>query len=241
MTLGRYYGSKQRFANEMVRFILKYTKDHNLVFDQIIDCFCGTGSVSAQFRKHVTVPIYASDHLECMIILLQSIQNGFVPPETITEPEFNAIRLEPTNPLHALLNISCSFQGQYLRDNFHTWTLESLKRLHKNIPKLNYQNIQFVCCDYKDWSDKIGCLIICDPPYLTACKAQWPKNYKGFEHEEFYQWVRAMSQDNIVIVCEFTMPNDFECIWTKPLKTSNRHGQMIQRFEKLFILKSVCL
>ena len=51
-----------------------------------------------------------------------------------------------------------------------------------------------------------------------------------------------MSKNNIVIVSEYNMPNDFKCIWSKEITTSmnkNRIGNddKNNRVEKLFICK----
>jgi hypothetical protein len=50
MTSGNYHGSKYRIGNEMTNFILDYVEDEE--YTEIIDCFCGSGSVSIQFRKN---------------------------------------------------------------------------------------------------------------------------------------------------------------------------------------------
>lgn len=49
-----------------------------------------------------------------------------------------------------------------------------------------------------------------------------------------------MSKNNIVLVSEYSMPNDFECIWEKSLKVSldsNKRANDIEniRIERLFI------
>lgn len=52
-----------------------------------------------------------------------------------------------------------------------------------------------------------------------------------------------MSKDNIVLVSEYDMPDDFECIWEKELKvlinpdTGKNPDLDISRVEKLFICK----
>ncbi|MDD3138947.1 MAG: hypothetical protein PHX08_08250 [Lachnospiraceae bacterium] len=51
-----------------------------------------------------------------------------------------------------------------------------------------------------------------------------------------------MSKNNIVLVSEYNMPDDFECIWNKEVKANfdaNRtsNDDKNNRVEKLFILK----
>lgn len=47
-----------------------------------------------------------------------------------------------------------------------------------------------------------------------------------------------MAKNNIVLVSEYNMPDDFECIWQKETKTTldnNRTSDNSKRTEKLFI------
>ena len=65
---------------------------------------------------------------------------------------------------------------------------------------------------------------------------------KNFDYEEFYDWCKYMGQHNIVLVSEYWMPDDFECIWSKETLAnfdSNRkvNDDKNKRVEKLFIYK----
>jgi hypothetical protein len=51
-----------------------------------------------------------------------------------------------------------------------------------------------------------------------------------------------MSQNNVVLVSEYSMPNEFECIWQKQTKVSldsnkQANDDKNNRIEKLFICK----
>ena len=75
--------------------------------------------------------------------------------------------------------------------------------------------------------------IYCDPPY------EGTKEYgisKGFDYGVFWQWVRAMSVENIVLISSGAAPDDFECIWRKPVsRTIKADKNPVQATEKLFI------
>ena len=63
------------------------------------------------------------------------------------------------------------------------------------------------------------------------------KNY-----EEFYDFVRELSENNVVIVSEYDMPEDFEIIWEKEVKTNldnniSKSSDDRVRTERLFIYK----
>jgi len=235
--MGRYYGSKQRIAKQLVKVIMDYVKDKKV--DKVIDCFCGTGSVSWTLRQQIDVPIIASDHFEYMIITLKALQSGWVPKKKITHQQFNNLKLNTKHPLHSLVHIGCSWKGQYLRDKYRNpWTNKMLTRLHKTVLNLDLKGIDFQVSDYRDYSYEKNCLIYCDPPYFTSNQKEWPKNYKGFDHKEFWDWVREMSENNIVLVSEFTAPDDFECIWTKHIHVNDNRLSLIKTMkEKLWVIK----
>lgn len=60
-----------------------------------------------------------------------------------------------------------------------------------------------------------------------------------FPYEEFYEWVKEASKNNIVLISEYNMPEEFICIWQKETKTlldSNKEKSDDKniRIEKLF-------
>lgn len=116
---------------------------------------------------------------------------------------------------------------------------QAVNSLRRQSKKEDFKNIKFIHIDFRELpKHKIKDFVIyCDPPYRGTTK------YKAddFPYEEFYQWCRDMSKDNIVLISEYNMPNDFECIWEKQHKTSLGSGvngkNDKNRVEKLFIHK----
>jgi DNA adenine methylase len=83
-----------------------------------------------------------------------------------------------------------------------------------------------------------GYVIYCDIPYKDTTK------YKtaNFPYEDFYTWCREASKNNIVLVSEYKMPDDFKCLLEIPHKTlidsnKNAHDMKNERIERLFILR----
>lgn len=58
-------------------------------------------------------------------------------------------------------------------------------------------------------------VIYCDIPYRGTTK--YATN--SFSYEEFYEWVKVASMNNTVLISEYSMPDDFTCIWQKETKT----------------------
>lgn len=71
-----------------------------------------------------------------------------------------------------------------------------------------------------------------DPPYQDGIGYS-----QGFNHDEFWQWVREQSKDNTVIVSEYSAPSDMTCIWQKEVKTHLNNRNKLNKTEKLFIYK----
>lgn len=106
---------------------------------------------------------------------------------------------------------------------------EAVRNVLKQRERL--EDIIFDCKSYKDISVE-NALIYCDPPYQNTTK------YKDeFNHDEYWEWVRKMSKNNIVICSEYIAPIDFECIWSKELTTTLDKSSRSKAVEKLFKIK----
>ena len=127
--------------------------------------------------------------------------------------------------------------GGYRRDKVgkRNYSLEAYNNTVKQIP--NLKNIQFKEYDFRELPlNKIkNYVIYCDIPYKDTTKY----STGGFPYEEFYEWVKKVSKDNIVLISEYNMPEEFTCIWQKETKTllnSNKEKSDDKniRIEKLF-------
>lgn len=102
-----------------------------------------------------------------------------------------------------------------------------------NILSQNLKGIVFEQGDYK-YLSYTNCLIYCDPPYENQKQYE---NSMNFDYKEFWNVVRKWSENNIVLVSELNAPNDFECIWEKPVSRSIKSKDKSTATEKLFIHK----
>ena len=93
---------------------------------------------------------------------------------------------------------------------------------------------QIVLKDLKSiYGHRVG-LIYIDPPYKGT--KQYAKNQ--IDYDEFYDFCRKLSQNNIVLISEYEMPNDFKCIWEKERKVMQKSDRIkaMRATERLFIL-----
>lgn len=81
----------------------------------------------------------------------------------------------------------------------------------------------------------VNSVVYCDPPYKGA------KQYNGqkLNYEEFYDFCRQLSKDNVVVISEYSMPDDFECIWQKERNVYQKSDRVNcdKAIEKLFVMK----
>ena len=93
------------------------------------------------------------------------------------------------------------------------------------------KDVDFFCKDYRNINPK-NKIIYCDPPYLNNDYLQ--NKYFKFDTEEFWKIMRRWSKNNIVIISEYTAPDDFECIWSNDIHTIHNKKSNIKT-EKLFM------
>lgn len=179
-----------------------------------------------------------------LIAVLQKLESGWIPPENISEELYKDVQNNKEkypDYLVGYVGFQLSYGGKwfggYRRDKIgkRNYSLEAYNNTIKQIP--NLKGINFKCIDFRDLPlEKIkGYVIYCDIPYRGTTK------YKTeiFPYEEFYEWVKAASINNIVLVSEYSMPEEFTCIWSKETKTllDSNKGKADDkniRIEKLF-------
>ena len=101
--------------------------------------------------------------------------------------------------------------------------------------KAMLKDIDIKCCDFKDFTGYKNCLFYFDPPYKGT--KQYSKQF--IDYNSFYDFLRKLSENNIVIISEYSMPDDFKCIWQKERKVLQKSDRTVgdKAIEKLFILE----
>ena len=223
----RYFGGKARIGKRLADIINQLDGDY-------WEPFCGVFSVG----KHVKLAqrLGSDAHLD-LILLLNAVRDGWAPPETITEDEYNALKTVEPSPLRAFAGFGCSnsgkFFGGYARENtnrnFAANAASSLRTLRPLI-----QGVEFYQRDVLD-TDMKADVIYCDPPYDGTTGF----TVGAFCSDTFWKWVRSRSRYSIVLVSEYTAPDDFVAVWQKQVKTDmNGKEGKLARVEKLFVHKT---
>ena len=167
-------------------------------------------------------------------------------PERILENEYKEVQQNKENYPDwylGLVGFCASFGAKYFGgyardskgDNSRKWSAGAIRNLKKQIPNIKdvkFINLNFQAIPLKKIKNYV---IYCDIPYRGTTK--YATN--SFSYEEFYEWVKVASMNNTVLISEYSMPDDFTCIWQKETKTlldsnKNKDDKNNIRVEKLF-------
>jgi site-specific DNA-adenine methylase len=225
-----YHGGKQRIGLEIAENIhLISTILENQGYFKIkgyCEPFCGMLGVYRHipqlFEDHKPKLKYkAGDANESVIKMWQRAQKGWKPPTECTEREYN--KLCNSNESSAKKGFIChqfSFGGQfcmgfskkYDKTKDGTQASERVQDIAREL-----KNVKFSSGSYLQFYKLEGYVIYCDPPYQdAACRYTDKKGQKrNFDNDEFWEWVRLMSTNNIVLVSEYSAPDDFIKLFEK--------------------------
>ena len=243
-------GSKSRIVDGILPIIQQRLKDYNI--KTYIEPFCGGCNVIDKVLCDTKI---ASDKQKYLIEFLKNADNIKNFPDEISREHYSDVRSCFNNSdgryedwYIGAIGFLASYNGRffdggYAATNYRTnpktghttirnYYKEAKENVLEQLPKLT--GIQFDCCDYTKYNDCVDCLIYCDPPY------QGTKQYgvsSKFDYDKFWQWVRIMSEKNIVLISEHNAPSDFECIWEQEIKRTIDNNKRVNAVEKLFEIK----
>lgn len=237
----QYVGSKNRLSKEIIPIIQSYINEDTKGY---LEPFVGGANVIDKINCSNKI---GCDIHEELIELLQYAQNNEL-PETITEEEYNHVKNNKEKYPKwyvGLVGFCGSFGAKYFGGFARRYNedgtvfdvpKQAINSLRKQSRLQAFKDIKFICSNFLDLpKEQIkGYVIYCDIPYKGTTKYI----IKGFPYDEFYKWAEEMSKDNVVIISEYNMPNDFIEIWSKQLKTTLGSGvnknNNLNRVEKLF-------
>jgi DNA adenine methylase len=215
-----YVGSKERLSKYIIPILQNIIDDNKI--ETYIEPFVGGANIIDKIRCKNRL---GNDLHIGLIEIYKAVQRGWIPPATITECDYQKAKngLIP-EPLKSYIGFNGSFGSKYFggfarcfkndgitpRDRY----FEKTSRFLKQIPLL--QSIEFSSGEYFKLEIPDNSLIYCDPPY----EGTQGYSVNKFKHNIFWEWVRQQTENNFVLVSEFTAPNDFMSIWNKERKCS---------------------
>ena len=227
----KYMGSKARHAKELLPIILANRTEGQWYVEPFVG---GANMIDKVGGNRIGADLHTS-----LIEMWQSVSNGWLPPEQVSEGMYKEAKSLPESALKGYIGFAMSFGGKwfggYPRDSAgkRDYSLEAYKNAQKQFPKL--LGVDFRHSSYQDLDIPAKSIIYCDPPYKDTTQ------YKdSFDHEPFYEWCRQKHKEgHQVFVSEYQMPDDFTCVWSKEVNSSlTKDTGSKKATEKLFTLKS---
>lgn len=224
----QYLGGKAR----SYKFVIEELNKHDR--PKYLEPFVGGAWIASNY-KHSNKT--ASDIDGDLIVLYEGLQNGWIPPNTVSEEEYKELKTAEPSPLKTFAKYGLSWGGKawggYARSGDRNYALNAKNSLLKKLPGL--LNVKFEHKNYKDYQPE-NTLIYCDPPYANTTGYN-----SSFDTSEFWKYMRDWSykdKNNVVIISEYTAPDDFEVIASSPRRQDirvgkgNKEGLVVE--EKLF-------
>ncbi len=241
----KYMGSKGRIAKYILPIMLNEFKKQNC--EIFIDAAVGGANLLDKVDSNIER--YGNDINEYLIELYNKLGTGWLPPKLITELDYNYIRQnkDEDKALTGYVAFAMSFGGKwfggYRRDIKGTKEDNVLKvkneiiQSRRSFNSIKKQAALLKGCKFSNKNIVEICpikkaLIYCDIPYKGTTK------YKhDFDYDLFYNWCFKMKNSgHVIFVSEYTMPNEFKCVWEKDISNTLNITNGFKATEKLFIL-----
>lgn len=234
----QYFGGKQKISRRIANFI-NSTHTHTTY----VEPFCGACNVASKVNIKNKM---LNDKHPYLITMFKALQNGWTPPDYISEEEYYKIKQNQDKEpyLAGFVGFACSFAGKYwggyARDNKGgNYSLRGKNSILEKMKGL--QNAQFMCKDFRELDFK-NAIIYCDPPYKDTTP-YYTKLLGKFPYDEFLEWVREQSKNNIVLVSEYkhNVPNDAKILLEISSKTSirDKNDKIINTIEILYTFNNI--
>ena len=241
----RYVGSKNKISKDLVPIIQSYITEET---NGYLEPFVGGANVidKIKCKKKIGLDIH-----EELIELLKKAQTDYIFPECILEDEYHKVKNNKDQYEKwyvGLVGFCASFGAKYFGgyardskdDNSGKWSKGAINNLNKQ--RENLKDIHFKCMDFRFIpKEKIkNYVIYCDIPYRGTLEYKTKK----FPYDDFYEWCKELSIHNTILISEYEMPNEFDCLWEMKHKTlmdcnkqSGDDGNI--RIERLYTYKNV--
>jgi len=237
-----YMGSKNRISKDLAPVIQSYVETS----DGYLEPFVGGANMIDKIQCGNKI---GYDSHRYLIALLKKVQISIDDiPDIISEEEYRTVKENKDSYEDwyvGLVGFCATFGakwfGGYARSKKDKFKGEKSSLAIKNLKlqSSKLKDIDFNCIDFRDIGDEIkNYVIYCDIPYRRTTKYSTHE----FPYDDFYEWTKKMAVNNIVLISEYNMPNEFEKIWMKKSKVgfdSTRISGDIanERVENLYILK----
>ena len=242
----KYMGSKSRITKHIVPIIQSYINENTTSY---IEPFVGGANVIDKIKCNDKI---GSDYNKYLIALLNRIRDGELLLDEVPRELYNDVRANKDNGKYedwmvGNVGFLASYNGRWFDggyaksgyektkkgERFRDYYQEAKRNVLKQSPDLSGTTFKYM--DYRDWVDKDlnNCVIYCDPPYENTKQYA---NALSFDYVEYWNIMRELSKNNVVLISEENAPSDFICIWEQEVSRSIKANDKSKSVEKLFTL-----
>ena len=186
----KYMGSKNRYSKYLLPIILQDRKPNTYY----VEPFVG----GANLIDKVDGLRIGSDNNLYLITLLKAIQDGFQPPDFVSNRAYihskQEMKNEVVNPLVAFVGFNCSFGGKFFggyargksaKGLYRNYSMES--RRNMLLQRDGILGIQFIHSSYDELYIPPNSIVYCDPPYNNTT------GYSSvFDNTAFWEWANGL-------------------------------------------------
>lgn len=224
-----YLGGKVRQSAVLVR-LFSENKPTDMLY---VEPFVGAGST----LLGMSGPRVGFDVNRDLVAYWHALQNGWLPPEHVTEDTYRDCQANPqayAPHLRAFIAFGCSYGGKYwggyARGGGRDFPHERYRSTLKAVPAV--KGVSIGQSSYLDLEFE-NAFIYCDPPYQTTSR------YHGtaeFDHVLFWETMRTWAAKNIVYVTEYQAPAWAQCVhsFQRYSALSNTSSTTNNRVENLY-------
>ena len=239
-----YVGSKAKIASWVAGHILARARYR----PHYLEPFVGSGSVFrlvAPSFPHAT----ASDIHTDLILMWKAVAEGWVPPETVTEAEYETLKRCGPSAMRGFVGFQSSFGakwfGGYVRSSGLVDRAEDAHRSYLRKARLEilasaaaFQTAHVVCKDYRHHEPNSETVVYCDPPYASTLGygSVRDSDAQRFDTHVFWDTMNTWhDRGAIIVVSELEAPEGWVSIGERDVPTKVALHRVPQRTEKLFV------
>ncbi len=241
-----YQGSKARLSKDLLPFIQKCIEDNGTRV--YVEPFVGGANMIDKVKCLHRIGFDKNHWVISLLKYMRDFPNLPEAPEDCpfelyakVRESFNKGTEEFSDEYKAMVGYFASYGGRFFdggygrdRTGKRNKYKEGLAYARKQAPLLD--GIVFMEGNYTEIAPLLehNSLIYCDPPYSGT------KQYGvTFNSASFYAWVKELSKKYLVLVSEYSMPSDFERIWSKERKVMQKSDRDVaeKAVEGLYTLK----
>lgn len=242
----QYHGGKSRIGQELANVIYEQTIAMGFCPKGYVEPFCGMLGVYRhipelfdnfqQCNNNKKIKYLASDINTSLILMWQALQKNWKPStKLINKREFFRLKQnEESSAEKGYIGHFYGYMGKYFVTFDHRHTPKQAENQSERMVQVAQalKKVKFSQGSYTIHSSLQNFVIYCDSPYKESSRyyQEGGKSQPKFDHDQFWEWCREMSKNNLVFVSAYSAPQDFTEIFHISSKTPSS-----SRVERLFI------